>query len=66
FNIPEESKITVALYKDTQLVESLVNNKLFPRGEHNLTIERNSMTSGIYVCKLVINNKVLSRKILVL
>lgn len=66
FTIQEDSKITIALYKDAQLVRYIVNNKLFPKGEHNLTIDRNSMSSGMYVCNLVINNKTLSRKILVL
>lgn len=66
FTMPEDSKITIALYKDAQLVRYLVNNRLFPKGEHNLTIDRNSLSSGMYVCKLVINNKTLARKILVL
>ncbi len=65
-NLMETSKITLEVYKEGILVRTVVNNKQLGKGEHLFTINRNSMTSGMYICKLTLNDEILSRKILVL
>ncbi|MCF6333587.1 MAG: T9SS type A sorting domain-containing protein [Draconibacterium sp.] len=64
--LSEESKITLVLYKDGVLIRHIINNKLLNKGEHVFNINRNSMASGMYVCRLSLNNQTFSRKILVL
>lgn len=65
--LPEKSKITLAIYKDAKLIKFIENDKMLEKGEYFFRIDRRTMvSSGMYVCKLILNNQTFYRKILVL
>jgi len=67
YDLSENAQVELNVYnQDGQLVSSLVND-LKNRGSHKAEFNANGLTSGIYIYKLKVNDKVfLSRKMMLL
>ena len=53
FNLPERSTITIRVINVLgQLIETVVDNKAFEKGEHTINWSPKNLNSGVYLCQI--------------
>ena len=66
FSIPKSSRVRISVYNSLgEKVETLINSNL-SAGEHSITFKGNNLASGIYIYKLISDNIVRVRKMMLL
>lgn len=65
-NMPEASKVRMSIFDVTgREVERLIDQKL-ERGAFSVHWRANNLSSGIYLCRAIVGNKVVSRQVVLL
>ncbi len=67
FNVPERADVSLKVYDVMgREVASIANNQSFSRGAHTLAFDASSLSSGMYIYRLTLNNGMsLSRKMMI-
>ncbi len=67
FNLPSEDRVTLKVYNMLgQTVAVLVNNEVLSAGSHVFKFGENGYSSGTYICRLIVGNHQLFKKIVLL
>ncbi|PIE78008.1 MAG: hypothetical protein CSA15_10125, partial [Candidatus Delongbacteria bacterium] len=63
FKLPKISDISLQIFNNSgELVKTLINNQRVKSGNHEVVLDLENYSSGVYYSKLTVNNKVVTAK----
>ena len=66
FTLSNSNNISISIYNiQGSLLKSIVEDKTLDAGKHLLSFSTHNLKSGTYVCKMIINNEVVSSKVFI-
>jgi hypothetical protein len=63
-DLPSQSTVTIRVYSQSALAETLLKGKMLEPGKHSFSINAGNLNKGVYVCLIEINGVSYSRKFL--
>jgi hypothetical protein len=63
-NLTDNATVTVKIYVQSSLVETILNNKILEAGAHSFSLNASNLDKGVYICLIEIDGVSYSRKFL--